>query len=377
MYYHASPVGRGERGEPEEDARIRSFLLMSGGTLPPFPSLAAVKQDLAKLDKLATESTASASPLTHDPLVLYSKLQNVYLFSILCVTNDVPFAFIREIFVVLKLFMMLLEEDSLKPEMKKAGFYGVPINDTGIYKLRMIARSKVVALSLREDINVPSSARRMVEEMRAEHEMELIRKGSPHVKQPWRDRMPLYAQLADVLVFSNELNNDTKFLLEQLLEYAKDQSAPDFAMTKELRKDVVLSCRIHLSLVLSQLGGKENPVKSKQHTSWVVNQFRDRPHMRDTLSGYVLRKDLPEHPVARALGPAWFANAPSWRSPETRTPWKPSGSGSSSSACAQCGAQKGSSTGEELLRCSRCKNVFYCSKECQKAAWKQHKSACR
>lgn len=30
-----------------------------------------------------------------------------------------------------------------------------------------------------------------------------------------------------------------------------------------------------------------------------------------------------------------------------------------------------------LLRCSRCKSVYYCSKECQKMHWKQHKSSCQ
>lgn len=41
--------------------------------------------------------------------------------------------------------------------------------------------------------------------------------------------------------------------------------------------------------------------------------------------------------------------------------------------CANCGK-----TEEELLRCSRCSNMFYCSKACQRTDWKQHKrSECR
>ena len=29
------------------------------------------------------------------------------------------------------------------------------------------------------------------------------------------------------------------------------------------------------------------------------------------------------------------------------------------------------------LRCSRCKKVNYCSKECQRSDWKQHKKQCK
>merc|ERR1712166_879956 len=40
-------------------------------------------------------------------------------------------------------------------------------------------------------------------------------------------------------------------------------------------------------------------------------------------------------------------------------------------ACAHCG-----DSGPQLLRCSRCKQVWYCTQKCQKAGWKQHKKDC-
>lgn len=41
-------------------------------------------------------------------------------------------------------------------------------------------------------------------------------------------------------------------------------------------------------------------------------------------------------------------------------------------ACAFCSTEKAN-----LLKCSRCKSVFYCSKECQKLHWKAHKPSCK
>ena len=39
--------------------------------------------------------------------------------------------------------------------------------------------------------------------------------------------------------------------------------------------------------------------------------------------------------------------------------------------CMKCGLE-----GESVRRCSRCKKISYCSPECQRADWKQHKKNC-
>lgn len=41
------------------------------------------------------------------------------------------------------------------------------------------------------------------------------------------------------------------------------------------------------------------------------------------------------------------------------------------SGCAVCGISG------QLLRCSRCKNILYCSSEHQKLDWKRHKKQCK
>ena len=39
--------------------------------------------------------------------------------------------------------------------------------------------------------------------------------------------------------------------------------------------------------------------------------------------------------------------------------------------CACCGVKT-----EKRLQCSRCQSITYCSAECQRAHWKQHKKSC-
>ncbi|KAF2870275.1 hypothetical protein BDV95DRAFT_595804 [Massariosphaeria phaeospora] len=44
-------------------------------------------------------------------------------------------------------------------------------------------------------------------------------------------------------------------------------------------------------------------------------------------------------------------------------------------ACVTCG-NTSTSTGTSLLRCSRCKTTFYCSRICQRTDWNSHKKLC-
>mmetsp|Transcript_32109 Transcript_32109/g.78018 ORF Transcript_32109/g.78018 Transcript_32109/m.78018 type:complete len:759 (-) Transcript_32109:2558-4834(-) len=47
-------------------------------------------------------------------------------------------------------------------------------------------------------------------------------------------------------------------------------------------------------------------------------------------------------------------------------------------ACGNCGNMDRSDGFQKaLMRCTRCKSIHYCSKECQRADWKQHKKVCK
>ncbi|KAK9820089.1 hypothetical protein WJX72_006020 [[Myrmecia] bisecta] len=45
--------------------------------------------------------------------------------------------------------------------------------------------------------------------------------------------------------------------------------------------------------------------------------------------------------------------------------------------CANCEATAAEKQLPTLLKCGRCKIVYYCSKECQKTNWKIHKIYCK
>ena len=46
--------------------------------------------------------------------------------------------------------------------------------------------------------------------------------------------------------------------------------------------------------------------------------------------------------------------------------------------CSECGKTESKLAGgvEKLMACQRCRGVLYCSKACQRAAWKEHKKSC-
>ncbi|KXN87422.1 hypothetical protein AN958_08853 [Leucoagaricus sp. SymC.cos] len=48
---------------------------------------------------------------------------------------------------------------------------------------------------------------------------------------------------------------------------------------------------------------------------------------------------------------------------------------SSQNQCLSCG-KKAEELGKSMLRCSQCKNAFYCNNVCQKQEWKRHKFNC-
>ncbi|KAF2167460.1 hypothetical protein M409DRAFT_54058 [Zasmidium cellare ATCC 36951] len=94
------------------------------------------------------------------------------------------------------------------------------------------------------------------------------------------------------------------------------------------------------------------------------------------------RKDVDRFFEPRLFGTYWrlfsMQNAAKATDPSEKAYWTalraPIPSPNKKEACAKCGT-KGSDT-NKLLKCGACKAAEYCSKECQKEDWKDHKKYC-
>ncbi|RYP70723.1 hypothetical protein DL769_004873 [Monosporascus sp. CRB-8-3] len=86
-----------------------------------------------------------------------------------------------------------------------------------------------------------------------------------------------------------------------------------------------------------------------------------------------------QYAVRAAVSPAFWAPFVDdiYRPDPSRAGLAASGSpGPALDRCANCGTDK-AKEGVVLLSCARCKNIKYCSRECQRANWKAHKPVCK
>ena len=83
--------------------------------------------------------------------------------------------------------------------------------------------------------------------------------------------------------------------------------------------------------------------------------------------------ELAEPKIGRSSAPADVQ--PTYPSPTLTEPDQIAASRSRSKECGHCGATDLS--GKRLGKCTGCNNVYYCSEQCQRSAWKSHEKRCR
>lgn len=213
----------------------------------------------------------------------------------------------------------------------------------------------------------------------------------------------MYGQYADALMFAGKFDLNTRAMLDALMEACsiEDNSCIPF------RGGLIPILQIHYSLLLEQMGVE--PEKQKQFVHFTalpylrfqrhltdsllfsyielsLRHFRKAPMYRDILRGFVKRRNGPAHPVAIALGEAWFDES----TENNRRTEKKFGD----ILCAKC---QNLWLEVKMFRCKQCQICYYwygfipnhfsngshieltsvdhvnSSKECQRAHWSVHK----
>ncbi|TCD65400.1 hypothetical protein EIP91_002734 [Steccherinum ochraceum] len=186
----------------------------------------------------------------------------------------------------------------------------------------------------------------------------LRRQNSPRADTSWKALPTLYAHYTEARILGNLLDEETKNVLEKVIEVYEDSSFPKDAWDG---LHLVLA-RINLALVLRALGVE--PEKEELLVQQSMTYIRKHPEDKYRLKRFLQLPYQSSHPVSIALGESWIASDES-DSKEERRRFR---------ACDHCKLGEPVAT---LSRCRGCQEAMYCSKTCQRAGWPGHRSGCR
>ncbi|TCD61260.1 hypothetical protein EIP91_008693 [Steccherinum ochraceum] len=310
--------------------------------LPPF---AEVKEQAALLSRLRRSQELSIE----DCMGLFPKL---FLFCLLVEMFDVPDYMLDDIVLVSKMFIRYLLEDP-------SGTFTRASSERDIkYEMVEVLRMKRLTWLTTEPVFRPLEALEEVEVQIEAYKNDLRRRGSQYVDTPWITGLHTYVRYGDMLILSNKFGPETHDMLQKIIDACYHPYNTDTANIITFRS----MTHMHLAL-LGEISGRKGE-EHDRHVEAAVRYFRKhRTGCRHVGELFLKRPDQPTHPVYVALGEDWFTNRPSLR--DDRNPGK---------FCMFCSKAELKAS---LSKCARCKFVFYCSRECQKADWKVHKPTCQ
>ncbi|KAF8659834.1 hypothetical protein AX16_001719 [Volvariella volvacea WC 439] len=161
---------------------------------------------------------------------------------------------------------------------------------------------------------------------------------------PWMEHPVLFHHYGEALIHSSL--TEAKTIFEKALE-----------MHPRIRANLVL--------VLSELEIEDSVREG--HEDWAVKFLKKSPNLipEDELQFILIKPRFKAHPILMKLGgEKWFKKWKNTISTDARL----------SKLCRTCERRE---PDVKLSRCSGCKYMWYCSKECQTTNWPLHKVACR
>ncbi|KAH9920646.1 uncharacterized protein B0H18DRAFT_1121877 [Fomitopsis serialis] len=319
------------------------------------PDLDLVRQDIARVPGLKESvamtpaqdviflQNARTGEIVRDPvprsLVFNTEVHRLFKYSFLIHIDDAPKDILESVVWALEQFVDVLTN----ARTRNSSLLGI------LLFMRLQAKAKLTLLLLKPEVNRPGDAAKYQKEI-----IEYALSGSSAASL-FKTQRELLIVFAEALTRSGEDDTTAEALLERLA----DSPASNADGLRDLVK-----AKIFLSRILRRRG---KPGAAKKQEKWLIKWFRKNPHL---LPDTMLRELLmpvgePASPILEALGgPSWIEGREHTDKTDHRLVMQ----------CRQCFSREPM---VKLFVCSKCKKIYYCSRECQKQDWPLHKDACK
>ncbi|KAK7677232.1 hypothetical protein QCA50_019826 [Cerrena zonata] len=356
----------GLRDEIQRGSSLAPRAHLEGINLPAnfkLPPIHAVHEDAAQLPKwrqngppqmrtvfVKEGKTTVLNPdgALAEPIAWNTNMPNLFRFAYFTKVEDVPFELLEAVIFALAMFARVLTE-SEESQLRAMGHI-LPHQkaEDALYFMTTNTRVKLAMHLLNP---------------RIDHIARL--KSLKDKDDPYKTNPGLFAMYCDALVFSNRFDAETRKELDRTLHAARTGPLGN----KSNMAFVIVKLRCHLALILQQMHVDE--AEQKEHVEYCSKYLRKNPKVvsEGTLLQVLFRQNQPTHPVLSALGGVrWLEGVITREGLTARMEER------TTKACRHCGIREPEKT---LFRCSGCKHIFYCSRECQKANWRLHKEPCK
>ncbi|KAF8912663.1 hypothetical protein CPB85DRAFT_1434298 [Mucidula mucida] len=300
--------------------------------------------------------------ILHPGVVYITTHKHLFNFAYLCQTDDVPTEILPQVIWALEWNVLALVEAPVE-QLRSIGHI-LPHQHGEVarfarYFMTLNSRRKLSAHILKPEVDRPIEAlRHMRAAIQADGE-QATRIGKP--TDTWQGNPGLHIDYVVALARSRTDDAEAKVALSRIINEPLKNS--QFASSHGAYSNV--AARFYLARVLRRLGDIEEAQKLE---SWLVTWFKKNPMK---IVGKTLRMwfstdcDPSTDPVYTRLGgDEWLkGRTTTFKTAQRQT-----------RTCRQCSASEPSIT---VFQCSRCKYIFYCSPECQRAHWPYHKEMCK
>ncbi|TRM68400.1 hypothetical protein BD626DRAFT_115682 [Schizophyllum amplum] len=341
-----------------DDAK-KPHAYMQGLTLPAnfsLPDLEKVREDAAQIREemcIPRELTAvvmtpeGQSMVVHRGLAYAINYSSLFRFAMYCATREVPDDILPQCIWACEWYIRASASSTLE-QMHFTKAMKPNQNEDMQFVLLQKIRYKASEYLLLPQIDQPVEALR---------HLQAVMKGNEEkigIKDHWAEDCQLMINYCVALARSRTDDVEAKALLSKAIDPGTLLNVKQIA-----------TCKVYLARTLRRLGEVK---AAKEMESWLVTWFKKNPHRIDDdalVPMFTTDSDPKTDPVLLGLGGrTWLEGRQHTSKTEQRL----------GRLCRNCGKVEPE---VKLMQCARCKHIFYCSRECQKANHPYHKESCK